>query len=148
MPRSSAKDAAPSSNFSKFVVSHGFDYNPFFYYMESVGRSAPSSVVSYAAEISSLLRLHTMDVNCFLNSGEIRSDARLLALYKEEYRVSGMAELASAYAQSMIKPADARMEWVSKLAYAALLKTALIHKVSKERLRKVRELATLHGGNV
>lgn len=118
--------------FLKFVVSRRFDFNPFFYYMEAAWRSAPSSVVNYATEISvSLLRLHTMQVDCFLNSGEIRADLHLLALYEEEYRVTGIAELASAYARSMIQPTDPRMEWVSKLAYAALLKTALIHKLSK-----------------
>jgi hypothetical protein len=118
--------------FLKFVVSRRFDYNPFFYYMEATWRSAPSSVVNYATEISvSLLRLHTMEVDRFLNSGEIRADPHLLALYEEEYRVTGLAELASAYARSMIQPTDPRMEWVGKLAYAALLKTALIHKLSK-----------------
>jgi hypothetical protein len=83
-----------------------------------------------------LLRLHTMEVDCFLDSGEIRPDRRLLALYEEEYRVTGMAELASAYARSMIQPTDPRMEWMSKLAYAALLKTALIHKASKRSVHK------------
>jgi hypothetical protein len=118
--------------FLQFVVSRRFDYNPFFYYMEAAWRSAPSSLVNYATEISvSLLRLHTMQVDCFLNSGEIRVDPRLLAIYEEEYRVTGIAELASAYARSMIQPTDPRMEWISKLAYAALLKTALIHKLSK-----------------
>src|SRR5580704_4414098 len=38
--------------FLKFVVSRKFDYNPFFYYMEAAWRSAPSSVVKYATEIS------------------------------------------------------------------------------------------------
>ena len=41
-----------------------------------------------------------------------------------------MCDLAAAYAHSMIQPTDPRVEWISKLAYATLLKTALIHKAS------------------
>jgi hypothetical protein len=122
--------------FLKFVVSCRFDYNPFFYYMEAAWRSAPSSVLSYATEISvSLLRLHTMDVDRFLGSGEIRVDPTVMAQYEQEYRVSGLTELAAAHARSMIRPADIRTEWTSKLSYAGLLKTALIHKGSKNSVQ-------------
>jgi len=128
----------------RFFVGNRLDYNPFFYYMESASGGKHSSVLSHAESLSeSILRLHTMDEAHFLTSGKIRTDPRILDNYRREYGVDDFRELAAAYARSMVGPTDFRMEWISKLTYAALLKTALIHKTTKQDVpAKYEELRT------
>lgn len=72
-----------------------------------------------------------MDRQHFLSFGEIRTDPSLLDEYKQEYGVADFSEMAAHFAKDMIVPTDFRMQWVSRLTYAALMKTALIHKTSK-----------------
>jgi hypothetical protein len=117
--------------FLKFVVENQLDYNPFFYYMEGASRSMQSSHLNYSGFSESILRLHTMDTQHFLASRQIRTDPRLLDTYRQELGADDFAELANLYAKRMVQPTDARMEWTSKLGYAALLKAGLIHKTSK-----------------
>jgi hypothetical protein len=71
-----------------------------------------------------------MDTRHFLASGRIRTDPSLLDYYKQEYGVDDFAEMAARFASNMVMPTDFRTQWVSKLTYAALMKTALIHKTS------------------
>lgn len=128
----------------RFVITNRLDYNPFFYYLEAASREKESSLLGHATGISeSLLRLHTMDERHFLDCGQIRIDPRILDEYFEEYGVAEFAELAAAYARGMVVPTDPRMQWVSKLSYAVMLKTALIHKSSMPGIpTKYEELLT------
>jgi len=117
--------------FLKYVVRNRLDYNPFFYYMEGASRPGPLSRQSYSAFSESILRLHTMNDEYFLAYGQIRTNPRVLDKYRQEFSVNSFAELAECYAKRMVQPTDVRMEWTSKLGYAALMKAGLIHKTVK-----------------
>ena len=127
--------------FLKFVIGNGLDFNPFFYYIEGVLENKQPSHASYLSSSESMLRLHTMDGQYFLSCGEIRIDPRLLDLYKQEYGADAIPQMAEKFTRNMIAPSDFRIEWIVKLTYAAIMKTALIHKNSKrEILGKYSEL--------
>jgi len=117
--------------FLRFIVASNLNYNPFFYYMEGVLENERLSKDSYLEFSESILRLHAMDRQHFLSFGEIRTDPSLLDEYKQEYGVADFSEMAAHFANDMIVPTDFRMQWVSRLTYAALMKTALIRKTSK-----------------
>jgi hypothetical protein len=117
--------------FLRFILASKLNYNPFFYYMEGVLENERLSKDSYLEFSESILRLHAMDRQHFLSFGEIRTDPRLFDEYKQEYGVADFSEMAAHFANDMVMPTDFRMQWVSRLTYAALMKTALIHKTSK-----------------
>lgn len=127
--------------FLRFVISNGLDFNPFFYYLEGALENKQPSHTSYLSSSESMLRLHTMDDQHFLSCGEIRIDPRLLELYRQKYDTDAIPEMAEKFTQSMIAPTDLQIEWIVKLTYAAIMKTALIHKSSRrEVLGKYSEL--------
>lgn len=123
--------------FLRFVVARRLDYNAFFYYIEASSRNDMSSLPKYAEDFSeSILRLHTMDTSHFLSTGKIRTDPALLDLYRQELGCDNFSEMVKAHTRQMIRPLDFELEWRSKLAYATLLKTALIHRASNKHIIK------------
>jgi hypothetical protein len=128
--------------FLRFVVHKGFDYNAFFYYIEGTAKDERDYMSNYAQEVShSILTLHTMDTSHFLSTGQIISDPKILALYAEEFNAETIDEMAPRYARAMMGPTDPRLDGLSKLIYAALLKIGLIHKTSRRDLvGKLQEL--------
>jgi hypothetical protein len=120
------------AEFLKFVVKNRIDYNAFFYYLEGAAKNETGRLLHYAEEIShSILRLHTMNSSHFLATGEIVVDANTLNLYAQEFGVDTIDEIAPLYARAMVLPADPRLDGLSKLIYATLLKIGLIHKTSR-----------------
>lgn len=108
------------------------DYNAFFYYLEGAAKNETGRLLHYAEEIShSILRLHTMNSSHFLATGGIVVDANTLNLYAQEFGVDTIDEIAPLYARAMVLPADPRLDGLSKLIYATLLKIGLIHKTSR-----------------
>lgn len=106
----------------RFLVAKGLDYNPFFYYLEGATKGEQQEMLGYAREVSeSILRLHTMDKEQFLATGNIVIDPELLALYATEYEATTIEEITPRYAQAMAR-SDPHMEMLSKLVYASLLK--------------------------
>ena len=93
--------------FLRFVVQKKLDYNPFFYYIETTH---------------------------FLSTGELIADPAIMAMYAEEYGAETIDEIAPRYARAMVTPRNPRLDGLSKLIYAALLKIGLIHKTNKRTL--------------
>lgn len=117
------------TEFLKFVIRKQLDYNAFFYYLEGSAKTEIEHLLNYAQEISnSILTLHTMNTSRFLATGEIALDVDILNLYAEEFGANTIAEIAPLYARAMVRPADPRVDRLSKLIYATLLKIGLIHK--------------------
>src|ERR1700686_4939851 len=120
------------AEFLRFVVTKRLDYNAFFYCLEGAAKNEAGSLLNYAEEIShSILTLHTMDDSHFLNTGEIIVDPNVLSLYAQEFGAETIEDIAPLYARGMIAPTDPRLDGLSKLIYATLLKIGLIHKTSK-----------------
>jgi len=116
----------------RFIISNKLDYNPFFYYMEGAAKDVGNNLLGYAEDISlSILTLHTMNEELFLNSGKIATDPEQLAIYAKEFGAQTIEEIAPLYARAMIGPTDPWIDGLSRLFYAALLKTGLIHKKSR-----------------
>jgi len=126
----------------RFFINGHFDYNPFFYYIESSSRHERAALLPYASTFSeSILRFHTMDTSHFLATGEIKMDEGILELYRSQFGSSDFPELAVEHAKAMVHPVPFELEWRSKISYASLLKIALIHRTSaRDVARKYEEL--------
>ncbi len=119
-------------DFLRFVVSNRLDYNPFFYYMEAAAKDEDGTLTAHARAVSeSILRLHTMDNERFLATGDIVTESGLVAEYATEFGVATIEEIAPLYARAMVCPTDPRVDGLSRLIYASLLKVGLIHKRSR-----------------
>ncbi len=116
----------------RFIISNRLDYNPFFYYMEGASKDESNALLDHAHDISiSILTLHTMDEERFLASGELVTDPVRLALYAQEFGAQTIEEIAPLYAGAMTGLRDPRMDGLSRLLYAGLLKIGLIHKKNR-----------------
>ncbi len=119
-------------DFLKFLVSNNIDYNPFYYFIEAAAKNDHTFVMDFARRMSSsILTLHTMDAKVFLSTGKVVADPKQLEIYAEEYGTQEIGDIAKIHASHMIGPTDFRWQWICNLTYAALLKTALIHKKLK-----------------
>jgi len=133
--------------FLRFVVRKRFDYNPFFYYIEGAAKNDDRVFLSYAVPVTqSILTLHTMDGDYFLETGKISTLQSQLEFYEEEYKVKGLEVVAAMHARAMVCPLDRRIDGLSRLIYASLLKTAVIHRSSRRPIhQKYEELLRFFG---
>lgn len=119
----------------RFIIAHKLDLNAFFYYMEGAAKNDEAQLMQYAVEISkSILTIHTMDDQVFLQSGAIIEDPTKLSRYAEEYDAPTLEEIAVRYARQMVCPTDPHIDGMSKLVYVTLLKMGLIHKSSRRNV--------------
>jgi hypothetical protein len=109
-----------------------FDFNPLFYFMEALAKDERGAFPPHAERAqTSILRLHTADVESFWHNGTVKTDPRLLAPYQDEYGKRTLEEVAAAQARTLL--ADGR-GWLSAanplldLSYAVLLKMALVNQ--------------------
>jgi hypothetical protein len=119
--------------FLRFACANRFDYNPFFYYMESAAKDEAGQILPHATRISrSILTLHTMNVATFVEKGDVVQDQDLLQLYATDVGGSTLDEIAEKYAASMVHAPDPHIDGLSRLIYATLLKIGLIHRLSRK----------------
>ena len=76
----------------KTLISLGWDYNPIFYFLETLARNEFEETFPHALDFSqTMFQLHTMDEVYFLKSGEIRPDEKQVRIIRgvEEIHYSG-----------------------------------------------------------
>ncbi len=149
-PKSRITDGERSTirEFVNFLIQGRFDYNPLFYFLESIG-GTPDTETAEAAWKSSqtMLHFHTMDEPHFLATGEIRTDQKLLAPYQEQYNAETISEIAARQIGKMLYDEPSLyFQNLMNASRAMLLKMALIHRTTKASLKEkyflLREFST------
>ena len=114
----------------EFAVRLGCDYNPFFYYLESVAKNGEGKAREHAlGTAKALLSLHTMDEELFLREDRIVTDPAVLELTAQRFGGPATIEETArnmADAMTSLGGGDA-FNRVMDYTYAALLKMVLIH---------------------
>lgn len=82
-------------DFLRFVVAKGWDYNAFFYYLEHLAKADDRDFVKHASRRTlALLRLHSMDEEIFLSSGQIIESREAVESYLSSANASTLEEVA------------------------------------------------------
>ena len=133
--------------FLEFVIARRLDYNPFFYFIEGAAKNDATLLSNYATQFAaSILKLHTMDEQRFITTGEIVTDPVRLKRYASEYGTDTIENIAPRHAQGMIAPTDPILDGMMRLSYAGLLKMALLNKTnSLSASRKYSEFVRFMG---
>lgn len=109
------------------------DYNPLFYFMESYCKSTPEAFAEYVSPVAeSLLHLHSMDEEVFLDSRRVVLKPDALAYYYDKYGSSSLQECGRAWVERFVQ--DDSVNYLRNLidfSYACLIKMVLIHKMDK-----------------
>lgn len=114
--------------FLRFVVMHGYDYNPLFYYIESVVKDTKGEFATSSASTAvAILKLHAMDEAEFLKSGKVVVDEKQLEPYRRNFggvTLEETALLRSHEIASGLKHVG--FEFTTQLIRAQLLQMAII----------------------
>ncbi|HEX7957509.1 MAG TPA: hypothetical protein VF508_11235, partial [Pyrinomonadaceae bacterium] len=82
-------------SFLRFVVEENYDFNPFFYYIESVVKDISGRFeASAAAAAVAVLKLQSMDREEFLRGGRVVVDEGQLAAYRRNFGGAALEETA------------------------------------------------------
>jgi hypothetical protein len=125
------KIKAVRSLITNFIF-RGLDYNPCFYYMESVVRNKNKVISDYTfRSAKAMITLHSMDVSTFLQNGSVVIDERILQLYKDKYSCNTIEEVAYYNSQEVLQERNIfLLDNLVDVTYLLLLKMALIRKRS------------------
>ena len=121
-----------------YLLLEKVDYNPAFYYLESLSKAtdADQKIIEYT---KSILSLHMMDELHFLQKREIRTDNSTLEKYVQKFGTSDVDEMANLQCKHLKSGYTPATDW--KVMYLLILKTALIQQVrSTSFLSKMTEL--------
>jgi hypothetical protein len=132
--------------FLKHVSELNCDYSPVFYLVENWAKSSKEQYLKTSTEkLTSLLTLHCMDENIFIEKEEIHVKEEALSHYFKQYSANSLDACAYKWAESFLNE-GAFNHYISltKVSYACLLKMVLIHFVNpslneKNILKKVDE---------
>lgn len=112
----------------RHLVQTHYDYNPFFYYLESFvkdehGMARPPVIEATEA----IIRLHSMNEELFLQTGEIKPDIASFEKYVEKFNTTKYSEMAIKQVEWSIQhnPYD-NFENMCSAIYICLMKMALI----------------------
>jgi hypothetical protein len=133
--------------FLERMVEIGCDYNPTFYYLESVITNGPEVARRYAAASSvTMLRFHSMNEKLFMLQDRVIPDEAVVERYARRYSIpftdpnDAIERIAPIMADQMITnftgPVYEQLKGMFHYTYAVLLKMVLIHRSSNERVEK------------
>jgi hypothetical protein len=133
--------------FLERMVEIGCDYNPTFYYLESVITNGPEVARRYAVVTAvTMLRFHSMNEELFMQNDLVVPDEASVERYARRYGVTftdpndAIERIAPIMADQMITnfsgPVYEHLEGMFYYTYAVLLKMVLIHRSSNERVEK------------
>jgi hypothetical protein len=130
--------------FLVFIMSHNFDYSPFFYYLEKSAKSSADTYEPFATERAKMIfTLQTMDREQFLEKGEIVHDSKQVSWYLEDRGVKSIEELISLYAAKREHILESGLISLADNIYATLLRIVLaecqVNGSIREKHRVVRE---------
>lgn len=118
------------SEFLRFLITEGWDFNLMFYYFEHFAKSPLEIFKSNAIRrTDSLLKLHTMNEEHFLKTGEVISNLEEVEHYTSSSGVNSLLEVAESRVDDFIH--DYKNHPLSEMLEAteiALIKMVLIRK--------------------
>ena len=116
--------------FLNWVSVHRYDFNPFFYYVESFCKSTHANFISAVTPVAaSILHLHAMDENRFVERGEIVPRKYAIENYQDKYGAVSLDECAKNWLSEFLRTELHRFKPLVDATYACLLKMVLIHKM-------------------
>lgn len=122
-----------------YLASTNYDYNPFFYYLETFSKDDSDSVNSKIIDISeSIIRLQSMDQPLFLKTGEIKPDLEIFQQYVKKFDTDSYVEMArrqAAWLKSKNSSAYAELKNLYSAIYISLLKMALLRHQSPKGIK-------------
>jgi hypothetical protein len=119
----------------------GWDFNPFFYLMESVSKGIFEQVFPHAAAFSaSILRLQAMDSEHFLQTGEIVPDPEKIEEHALCNKAAPFVDTAGNMVVKIASIQRLKQEHLIQAIYATLLKICLLHQTKATIERKLQEL--------
>lgn len=133
-------------SFLRFVIKSGYDFNPFFYYMESAVKNGVSKAKEYAITSAiSVLQLQTMHKEIFLRENRITPDWEEIEVLAARYGLNSINDnslhnIATLWVDKILSDiCESNIDIVKEIidyTYATLLKMVLIHKASKQNVVK------------
>lgn len=126
--------------FLKHVSRVRCDYSPIFYLVENFAKSPVEQFVKTSSEkLCSLLKLHCMDEEVFVENSRIELKNDALEYYYNLYGVSDLDGCAVSWVESFLATGGlGYYENLTKISYACLLKMVLLHfmdpKVNQENI--------------
>lgn len=136
-------------DFLKHVSRMRCDYSPVFYLVENFAKSPIEQFIKKSSEkLCSLLKLHCMDEEIFIESNRIELKSDAVEYYCSLYKASDLDGCAVNWVESFLATGGlGYYENMIKVSYACLLKMVLLHfmdpKVNQENvLRKNDEFET------
>lgn len=119
--------------FLDFVIERKYDFNPFFYYVESVAKDSKGKFEQYVKDSAiALFKLHSMNEEEFLRSGAIVIDRDHLQNYQRTFGGTTVEETALLRSKELSKNLkEVNFGFVSKFIYASLLQMAILWRDRK-----------------
>lgn len=116
--------------FLRYASSHGFDYNPLFYLMESFHNNNRETFARETVPVAtSLLYLNSMDGSHFHQTGEIVLNPKALDYYQTVYGEQTLEDCGRVAVDRLMKEYEAYdLLHCLRVSYICLLKMTLIHK--------------------
>jgi hypothetical protein len=130
-----------------YLVERRFDYNPFFYFIESAAKNSKGKFRKHAIDAAAaVLTLHAMDEALFLETGYVQVSPAALEPYLEATGAKSLEEAAVRRTEFMLQnPITADLRPMERAGYAMLLKAALIRRAGsgevEDRERELRDFA-------
>ena len=114
----------------RYASSRGYDYNPFFYLMESFHRNDQATFQQQSTDVvTSLLYLNCMDCGHFDATGEVLLDPDALDFYWALYGGRTLEECGRAAVERFVQEYESYdLLHCLRVSYVCLLKMTLIHK--------------------
>lgn len=124
-----------------YMVIRNWDYNPAFYWLEAARDFGSEKHIRECTE--AIFRLHSMDKEHFLRTGQVVLDQRRVRVQLDKYNVESLDEVAAAVTSDLLLNSPfAAMKMQAELSYAVLLKMILIEAGTRGRsiIEKARTL--------
>jgi len=116
-------------HFLKFVIDNEFDFNPAFYFIESHFKNNELSYYQHVQPVArSILTLHSMKKQQFLETGNIVADNEAVDFYYAKYAKNSIEGCATAWLDYFNTQEAVEYKFHLDYMYALLLKMVLIHK--------------------
>lgn len=123
-----------TSNFLAHVSKLNCDYSPIFYLTENFAKSSNDVFIKTSSEkLTSILKLHSMNENEFINTGKIIYKSESIDYYCNKYQAEDLDACGDAWAREFAENHTQNdIAKITNLSYACLLKMVLIHFINPE----------------
>ena len=118
--------------FLKHVSKHRCDYSPIFYLSENWAKSSIARYLATSSEkLASVLKLHSMNEDKFINDGVVEYKADAVEYYCSLYERATLDECGKAWAEHFTDSEQfSHFKELTEISYVCLLKMVLLHFVN------------------